>query len=183
VEELYARNLGHLFVSPLRPYELVVGCIVVSCARTLMGVLPAAALMPPLFGYSIFDLGLPLAAFYLLLAMFGWAFGMMIMGILIRWGLAAESFAWASMFVFLPLAGVYYPIAVLPTWLQPISWALPTAYVFEGMRAVVLEHRLRLDYMAAALVLDLVYLAAGIGVFMSMFRVARRRGLLLNTGQ
>lgn len=183
VEELYSRNLGHLFVSPLRPIELVMACLVTSGLRTLVGLVPVILLMPPLFGYSVLSIGLPLAAFYVLLSVFGWAFGMIIMAILIRWGLAAEGFAWASMFVFMPVAGVYYPISALPGWLQPVSWALPTAYVFEGMRAVVLEGRLRTDYLLAALGLDLIYLALGIGVFMAMFRVARRQGLLLSSGQ
>jgi ABC-2 type transport system permease protein len=183
VEELYARNLGHLFVSPLRPTELAAACVLVSALRTMAGVLPSALLMPVLFDYSVFSIGLPLAAFYLLLSMFGWAFGMVIMAILIRWGLAAEGFAWASMFVFMPIAGVYYPIDALPTWLQPVSWALPTAYVFEGMRAVVLEGTVRMDYMAGALALNLLYLAGGVVLFLRMFRVARTQGLLLNTGQ
>lgn len=183
VEELYSRNLGHLFVSPLQPTELVAACLVTSFLRTLIGVLPGVILMPWLFGYSILTMGPPLALFYLLLSVFGWAFGMLIISILLRWGLAAEGFAWASMFVFMPIAGVYYPIAALPTWLQPVSWGLPTAYVFEGMRALVLDGTLRTDYLAAALGLDLIFLAVGIGVFLVTFRVARRRGLLLNAGQ
>ena len=145
VEALYSRNLGHLFVSPLRPLELVAACLVASALRTLIGVVPGV--------------------------------------ILIRWGLAAEGFAWASMFVFMPIAGVYYPVSALPAWLQPVSWCLPTAYVFEGLRALVIDGQVRIDYLAAALGLDLLYLALGIGVFMAMFRVARRKGLLLNAGQ
>ena len=183
VEELYSRNLGHLFVSPLRPLELVTACLVASALRTLIGVVPGVILMPLLFGYSVLSIGPTLALFYLLLSVFGWSFGMLVMAILIRWGLAAEGFAWASMFVFMPIAGVYYPVSALPAWLQPVSWCLPTAYVFEGMRALVIDGQVRIDYLAAALGLDLLYLALGIGVFMAMFRVARRKGLLLNAGQ
>ena len=144
---------------------------------------PGVILMPLLFGYSVLSIGPTLALFYLLLSVFGWAFGMMVMAILIRWGLAAEGFAWASMFVFMPIAGVYYPVSALPAWLQPVCWCLPTAYVFEGLRALVIDGQVRIDYLAAALGLDLLYLALGIGVFMAMFRVARRKGLLLNAGQ
>jgi ABC-2 type transport system permease protein len=183
IEELYSRNLGHLFVSPLRPYELIAACTAVSFLRAAIGILPSALLMAPLFGYSIFAMGLPLAAFYLLLSMFGFAFGTGIIAILIRWGLSAESFAWAAMFMFMPVAGVYYPISALPPWLQPVSWTLPTAYVFEGMRALVLTGTIRFDYMAAALALDVTIFALAFGLFLWMFHVARVRGLLLNAGQ
>jgi len=183
IEELYSRNLGHLFVSPLRPWEAIAACMVVSFLRAVVGILPAALLMAPLFGYSIFSMGLPLAAFYILLSLFGFGFGTAIIGILIRWGLSAEGFAWASLFVFMPVAGVYYPISALPAWLQPVSWSLPTAYVFEGMRALVLTGIVRFDYMAMALGLDIVILVLGFALFMWMFHIARVRGLLLNAGQ
>jgi ABC-2 type transport system permease protein len=176
VEEFFSRNLGHLFISPLRPYELLVGCMVTSLVRTIVSVLPAALVLVPLFGYSIFGLGAPLIAFYLILSMFGWAFGMFIMAILIRWGLAAEAFA------IMPIAGVYYPVSALPVWLQPAAWCLPSAYVFEGMRAIVLEGVVRTDYLLIGLALDVFYLALGIAVFQLTFRVARKRGLLLNAG-
>jgi ABC-2 type transport system permease protein len=183
IEELYARNLGHLFVSPLRPFELIIACMVVSFLRAVVGIVPAALLMAPLFGYSVMSMGLPLAAFYILLSMFGFAFGTGIIAILVRWGLQAESFAWAAMFVFMPVAGVYYPISALPEWLQPVGWALPTAYVFEGMRTLVIDGVVRVDYMAAALAINVVIFAGAFALFLRMFHAARVRGLLMTGGQ
>jgi ABC-2 type transport system permease protein len=156
---------------------------VVSVLRAIVGILPAAAAMGPLFGFSVFSMGPPVVAYYVLLSFFGFAFGVGLMGILIRWGLSAEGFAWAALFVFMPVAGVYYPVASLPTWLQPVSWCLPTAYVFEGMRALVLTGVVRIDYLLKAAVLDLVMFGLAFGLFMVMFRIARTRGLLLSGGQ
>ncbi|MGH8720060.1 MAG: hypothetical protein ACREV0_14145, partial [Burkholderiales bacterium] len=51
-EEMYSRNLGQLFVSPLRPYELVISKLVISLLRTLVGVGAAALLAIPLYHYS-----------------------------------------------------------------------------------------------------------------------------------
>ncbi len=58
------------------------------------------------------------------------------------------------MFVLMPLTCVYYPVSVLPDWLQWIAWALPPTYVFEGMRALVLEQTFRADLMIAAFALN-----------------------------
>ena len=65
--------------------------------------------------------------------------------------MGAESLAWTLMFLLMPLTCVYYPVAVLPDWLQSVAWALPPTYVFEGMRALVIEHVFRADLMLAAL--------------------------------
>ena len=37
------------------------------------------------------------------------------------------------------VSGIYYPISVLPGWLQAISWVSPARYVLEGIRAGILE--------------------------------------------
>jgi ABC-2 type transport system permease protein len=183
LEEMWSRNFANLFVAPLRPFEYGVALMGLSIIRSLIGVIPSALLAIPLFHYSIFDIGLPLVVFYAVLMMTGWAVGLLMCAMLIRFGLAAESFAWASIFVLAPICGVYYPIATLPGWLQPVSWALPPTYVFEGMRAIMLDHSFRMDLLAWALLLNLVYIALALTAFLMAFQKARRRGQLLQTGE
>lgn len=183
LEELWSRNLANLFVAPLRPAEYAVALMGMSVIRSLISVLPSALLAIPLFHYSIFEMGLPLVAFYAVLMMTGWAAGLLICGMLVRFGLAAESFAWASVFLLAPICGVYYPVATLPGWLQGISWALPPTYVFEGMRSVVLNHVFRLDLLVEGIGLNVVYIAIGLAAFLAAFRKARERGQLLQSGE
>src|SRR3990167_2765383 len=161
MEEMLSRNLGHLFVSPLRPFELGCSLLVMSLIRTLIGVGGAALIAIPLFHYSIFDLGLPLLAFFINLIIMGWAIGLLVSGIVLRYGLGAESMAWIAIFAVQPISGVYYPVATLPEWLQWVAWALPSSHVFEGMRAVLIDHHFRTDLQINAVLLNLVYLAAG----------------------
>jgi ABC-2 type transport system permease protein len=182
-EEMYARNLGHLFISPLRPLEMVSALLSVSLLRTLISAGSAALLAIPLYHYSIFTLGLPLVAFFANLMIFGWAFGLVLCALLLRFGFGAEGLAWAGIFALTPLSGVYYPISTLPEWLQPAAWAIPPSYVFEGMRAVLLKGEFRSDLFFAALLLNGAYLALGAGLFLFTFRIARRRGLLLQVGE
>ena len=183
LEEMWSRNLANLFVSPLRPWEFAVALMSLSILRSLIGVVPAALLAIPLFGYSVFGLGLPLLAFWSLLLVFGWAIGLALCGLLLRFGLAAESYAWASVFLLAPFSGVYYPVATLPGWLQPLAWCLPTTYVFEGMRAAMVDGTFRWELMLGALALDLACIAAGFAIFLGAVASARRRGSLLSTGE
>ena len=115
-----------------------------SVLRALIGVGGACVFACLLFRYSIFSLGFPLIAFFTLLLVFGWAIGLAVSGMILRSGLGAEELAWAAIFLVAPVSGVYYPIAVLPAWLQAIAWALPSAHVFEGMRARAAARRVPL---------------------------------------
>ena len=118
LEEMWSRNLGHLFVSPIRSWELAAGIVVVALLRTLLGMVPVSLLAWLFFGYNIYSLGLPLLAFFFILQMFSWSIGLAMSGLVMRVGQSAESFAWAAVFILMPVSGVYYPDSVLPGGLQ-----------------------------------------------------------------
>ena len=183
LEEMWSRNLPNLFVTPLRPLEFVIALIAMSLIRTLIGVIPAALLAIAFYHYSVFDLGLPLIAFFFNLMMLGWSVGLVITAIILRHGLGAESLAWMAMFALAPLSGVFYPVSTLPGWLQAVSWALPSSYVFEGMRAILFEGVFHGGYMLWALGLNLLYLALAGAFFLHTFHIARREGLLMRLGE
>ncbi|WP_372522486.1 ABC transporter permease [Sulfuricaulis sp.] len=183
MEEMWSRNLGHLFVSPLRPFELGCALLTMSLIRTLIGVGGAALIAIPLFHYSIFSMGLPLLAFFINLIIMGWSIGLLVSGFVLRYGLGAESMAWIAIFAVQPVSGVYYPIETLPVWLQYVAAVLPSSHVFEGMRAVLFDHVFRVDLLLHAALLNVVYLAAGFASFLAFFKIARVRGQLLHVGE
>jgi ABC-2 type transport system permease protein len=183
LEEMWSRNLGHLFVSPIRSWEMATGIIVTALLRTLLGLVPVSLMAWAFFGYSIYSLGVPLLAFFAILQMFSWSIGLAMSGLVMRIGQSAESFAWAAVFILMPVSGVYYPIGILPHWLQVIAHGLPTSYVFEGMRAILAEKTVHWDLLAFAFVLAAVYLVVGFQIFQWFFRSSRRAGTLLAQGE
>jgi len=104
-------------------------------------------------------------------------------GLVMRVGQSAESFAWAAVFILMPVSGVYYPIGILPHWLQAIAHGLPTSYVFEGMRAIMAEKTVHWDLLDFAFGLSAVYLVVGFQIFQWFFRSSRRAGTLLGQGE
>ena len=183
LEELWSRNLGNLFVSPLRPAELIAALASISMMRTLIGMLPAALLAIPFFEVSVFEMGFPLLGFFLNLVLTGWAISQFVTGILIRYGLGAESLTWVLPFLIAPFSCIYYPLATLPDWMQSVAVFIPTTYVFEGMRALLINEVFRTDLMMKSFALNLVYLVVGVYIFFLSFQAARRHGLLLQTGE
>jgi ABC-2 type transport system permease protein len=104
-------------------------------------------------------------------------------GMIMRVGQSAESFAWAAVFILMPVSGVYYPVSVLPHWMQVISLGLPPAYIFEGMRAILTEKTVHWDNLGIAFALSAVYLVIGFQIFQWFFRLSRRAGTLLGQGE
>jgi ABC-2 type transport system permease protein len=182
-EEVYSRNLGHLLATPLRIGEYMTALMSVSLVRTVAGLFPATILAIWFFGFSVYSLGLVLIAFFFSLIAFGWSIGLFVAGLVMRYGLGAESLAWALIFALAPLCGVYYPTTILPSWVQAISAVLPASHIFNGMRAVLIDHVVRGDLLLAALSLNILWIAFGITGFLALHRAARDRGMLLQVGE
>jgi ABC-2 type transport system permease protein len=183
LEEMWSRNLANLMISPLRPSEFVMALMVMSIVRLAIGMVPVSLLAIGFFGFNLYGLGLALAAFFANLILTSWAVGIFVSGLVMRNGLGAESFAWTIMFLLMPLACVYYPVAVLPGWLQWVALALPPTYVFEGMRSLLIEHIFRADLMWQALALNALWFGAGVFGFMRLLEASRRHGSLLQSGE
>jgi ABC-2 type transport system permease protein len=183
LEEMWSRNLGHLFVSPLRPWEWVASLMAMSLIRTLVGVVPAALLAILLYHWNIFSLGLPLLAFFVNLIVTGWAVALVVLALILRYGMGAEGLAWAIVFAISPISAIYYPVSVLPGWLQGVALALPPAHVFEGMRGLLHGQDFDTGHFLAAVGLNVIWLGLGSAAFLWGFRTARNRGSLLQQGE
>ena len=183
LEEMWARNMGNLMMSPLRPVEFIAALMIMSLVRLAIGMVPVTLLAIGFFGFNLYSLGFALAAFFMNLILTSWAVGIFVSGIVLRNGMGAEGMAWTIMFLLLPLTCVYYPVSVLPGWLQAIAWLLPPTYVFEGMRALLIDHVFRADLMVWALALNVVYFIAAIIAFLALLKSAREVGSLMQTGE
>jgi ABC-2 type transport system permease protein len=157
--------------------------MVMSLIRLAIGVIPMTLLAMIFFDFNLYGFGLPLIIFFCNLIFTRWSLGIFVSGLVLRNGLGAESIVWTLMFGVMPLACVYYPVSVLPNWLQYVAWALPPTYVFEGMRALLTDHVFRTDLMIEALAINVVLLIASFAIFLALLRSARRHGSLIQTGE
>lgn len=183
LEEMWSRNIGNLMMSPLKPIEFLLALMIMSLIRLAIGVVPMTLLALYLFHFNIYSLGLPLIAFFCNLIFTSWSVGIFVSGLVLRNGLGAESIVWTLMFALMPLACIYYPVSVLPLWLQYVAWTLPPTYVFEGMRALLIEGTFRIDLMLDALLINCLLLVASFGAFLALLRSAKKNGSLLSGGE
>jgi len=136
-EDVWSRNFLNLFSTPLSIPEYVAGLVLSSIVTSSIGLAVMVALATAVFGLSFLSWGLLAIPFLLVLFLFGIALGVLGSAVVLRFGPAAEWFIWPIPALISPFAGVFYPLATLPTWMRAVARLLPPSYVFEGMRAVV----------------------------------------------
>ena len=183
LEEIWSRNFTNLFVAPLKISEIITALTATALIRTLIGIVPAILLASPFFGVSLFDLGPPLFLLLLSLYFFGITLGLLVTSGLLRYGPAFENIAWSSLFLLAPLGCIYYPLSILPEWLQVLAKFLPLVYIFEEVRSILLNNTVDYSNILTALKLNLVYFVSAISVFYLAFYGARKKGNLVNMGE
>ncbi len=182
LEDIWARNLLNIFVSPIRVSEFIAATYVVGFVKILITVAILAGLALWFYHWNLFAMGLPLVPLFANLLLMGWAVGMITTALILRWGQSAEALAWGIPFLIQPVAAVFYPLSVLPGWVQVIARGIPATYVFEGMRQVLRGEGFPTHHLACAFGLNVLYLI-GAGMFFNyMFGVAREKGLLAKLG-
>ena len=183
LEEIWSRNFTNLFIAPLKVSEIITALTATALIRTLIGIVPAILLASPFFGVSLLNLGPALILLLLSLYTFGITLGLLVVSGLLRYGPAFENVAWSSLFLLAPLGCIYYPLSILPDWLQIIAKGLPLVYIFEEVRSILLNSVVNYSNIMSALALNFIYFLLSVFVFYSAFKEARKKGTLINVGE
>ena len=183
LEEIWSRNFTNLFIAPIKISEIIAALTFTAIIRTLIGMVPAAIIAIPLFGVSIFKIGAPLIFLLVCLYLFGVTLGLIVTAGLIRFGPSFENIAWASLFFLAPLGCIYYPIDILPDWLQFLANGLPLVHIFEEMRNILINDTFKISSIFIAFIISLIYFVLGVIIFYIAYFGARKRGTLINMGE
>tara|TARA_Y100000992_G_C20986196_1_gene359715 strand:- start:33 stop:590 length:558 start_codon:yes stop_codon:yes gene_type:complete len=183
LEEIWSRNFTNLFIAPIKLSEMIASLTITAVFRSLIGLIPAALLAIPLFGVSVFKIGVPLLALLLSLYIFGVTLGLLVTSGLLRFGPSFENIAWASLFFLAPLGCIYYPVEILPLSLQIIAKGLPLVHVFEEMRNILLNGTVNYIEIFISILISIAYFIFGVIIFYVAYSGARIRGTLINMGE
>lgn len=179
LEELWSRNLVSLFASPLSVSEYVIGLIVVTLAKALIGLSMGALIAWLFYHYDIFPTLPILFPFILNLALFALTVGIAVTGLIFRYTTSFQAMAWSFAGILMPLSCVFYPLSSLPSFLRTIASLLPTTQSFEGMREVIERGVFSALHFRFGLELNMIYFVLALAFFRWMFESARSRGLLV----
>lgn len=177
-EDVWSRNFLNVFATPLTLGEYLGGLVLTSMATSAVGLAVMLVMATGLFDLQLGAYGLVLLPFLLVLLLFGVAIGILGVALVLRLGPAAEWFIWPIPALLAPFAGVFYPLATLPPWMQWVGRALPPAYVFEGLRGLVAGEPFAAGGLAVGGALAVLSVVLACWVFGRTFRFAVRTGLL-----
>ena len=176
LEETWSRNLLSLMVTPLTEAEWVAGLVLIGLVKLVLGVGLVFVMVAVLYAFNVTSLGLALLPIVVVLLLAGWAIGLFVTGIVLRFGSGAEAFVWGVLFVVMPLSGTFYPTSALPAVLRPLSVVLPTTHAFTAARAVVDGDGMPWRPLGIAGATTLLAVVAAVAFVRAMLGIFRRRG-------
>ena len=183
VEDIWTQNIVNLLISPLKIWEWLTATFLYGLMKVSLITVILTLIAYGLYHFNMVgSLGFYLIPLVFNLLLFGWALGIFTSSLVIRWGHAAEALIWGVPFLIQPISAIFYPVSILPGWLQVVSKALPSTYVFEGMREVAKSGGMPQSYFWTALLLNFVYFALASGFFNWMYLQARQAGRLGRLG-
>jgi ABC-2 type transport system permease protein len=175
-------TLEIMLLSPTRLSAILISSSLWSYALTTVRVMVYLLLGVVVFGVSLSQANFLTAVVVLVLSITSFS-GIGILSaavvLVIKKG---DPVAWLFGGVSSLLAGVYYPITVLPDWLEPISHFLPLTYALDSMRMAMLQgaslYDVRFDLLAL-LGFTLVLTPIAFFVFRKALKRAKIEGSLI----
>lgn len=177
LQEFWDQNLVNFFSSPLTINEWITAVLFLGLMKALLAAGFGAIVVFFLYQLNILAVGWMFLPFLISLIISGWIMGFLGSAFIVRYGQSVQTIAWTMGFIFAPFSAVYYPLHILPVWVQHISYFLPTVYIFEGMRSILFTHTLNVLFVAKSFALNIVYLFLSVVFFRFMFEKSRIKGL------
>ena len=139
--ERWEGTLEYTFMAPVRRWTQLLGSCLYAMGYGLVHT--AAMLVVLVIFYRQLDLGVTnvaTAAVFVLLGSFSFVgIGMMAAILPLLYVERGAQMTFVIQSCLLLVSGVYYPVAVLPEWMQALSKLSPATYVLDGVRAAMLD--------------------------------------------
>lgn len=180
--EVWSKSTKQIFITPAKYYHLIIGSWFVGVLRGLI----AFGLLVFL-SKIIFDFKLPPFAnnFVYLIGIFITALivGMLVNFFVILYGQRVDIIAWSFSVIAMLICGIYYPVSVLPRWLQVIAQFIPLTYFLEELRSGLGFQKNFNFGLEKAFILCLVYIVSLSLLISLALKHAKKTGLILKLSE
>lgn len=178
LDDMWDRNIINLYCSPLKPIEFLVSSLLIAVFRVILTSIVLTTIAYFFYSFNIFVLGIYFFLFFFVLVTFSYAIGIFATALIMKFGPGVEIFAWSIPAILSPISAVFYPLSILPPFMQFIARFFPTSYVFEGMRAVLVGGIYDWNLLLIAFSLDVLYLLLSFILFFKVLAIVRKNGLI-----
>lgn len=174
--DVWSRNLTNIFISPISIKEYLFFFAISGTIKGLVVLILTSIFSLVLFQLNIFSVGfLNIFIIFINLVIFGFSFGVIMLGLIFRFGTRVAAFAWGLINIFQPLMAVIYPVVILPQPFRSIAYLLAPTHVFEAMRKSLNGQNITVDILYA-IILNVIFLIGAVTFFRLMFSKSRETG-------
>lgn len=175
--EIWDKNLVNIFITPLKISEWILSLLLFGFLKMLVSLIFVSIVSFALYKFNVFMYGFFIIPIIISLLLTGWTIGFAISSVLIRYGERIQTIAWVGGMLLAPFSAIYYPLSILPVWVQKVASFVPSSYIFEGMREFIATGSISFEKFLISFSLNIIYLALSIWLFIFMFKKSRKLGL------
>lgn len=177
LEELWDRNLVNIFSTPLVIGEWATGAILLSLIKSIFATLLCALVCLIFYATNIFALGWLLLLGIVWMFVFGVTLGFFGASFVLYGGQRYQSAIWTMGWLCAPFCAVFYPLNVMPLWMQYVGLAFPPTYLFESIRSFLFTGHYSYGFLAIGFALNLLFFVGAFLLFVFAFEKSRNLGL------
>ena len=182
--DIWSKSMKHQFLAPVRIYHLALGSWLVGVVRGMIVFALMAWIGAWAFRFNFMGGGpVSLALFLLGCFLTALVVGLFVCSLVLLFGTRAETSAWATVNLLLVLAGIYYPVSVLPPAAAGVAAAIPLTYFLDAYRVFYGFPGTFAHPILAGLALSGVYVLASHWALAAAIRRTRQSGLLLKMSE
>jgi len=186
--ERWEGTIEHTFMAPISRFTHLIGSCWYAIVHGLLFTFVQLIVVASFFQLDLSHANYLTATFMLLIgsiSFVGFGIGAAVLPLLFTERGSQMSFIVRA--ILLLVSGVYYPISVLPGWMQPLASISPATYVLNGLRAGLIDGQVIWSgeiwsYTWPLIVTGLVSVPLGVYIFKIAERYAKRTGKLKRNG-
>jgi len=175
--EIWEGNLTNLFATPLTLLEIMIALMSLGLIQAIITFFYTLVIILLFYGYNIFLFIPSLLPFMILFILFGWTIGLLITSIIFIYGKTVDTLAWGALWFFAIIGGAFYPIKLYPWWLARFAYFFPHTYLFEGVRAMIMNQTSPVYYLSMGFILGIIYFKCSYMILVWAFNKSKKNGL------
>lgn len=177
--DVWDKNMINILATPLTFIEFIAGLVIIGIFKILVSFFAMWIIAAMFYNFNLSSLGWGLGAIWINILFFAITFGILNIALVLKFGNSIGPLTWILPFSLQPLSAAFYPISILPEFLQVVARAIPLSHAFEGMRIIIKTGNFDYTTFFYALGLNIIYFILVIFLFAFILKSVLKSGRLV----
>lgn len=180
-DDFISKNIQGILVAPISVGELLIGITAASLTKIAISLTVLGGVLALIYPSFFSSLGAHALLWVFQLELVGVAFSYVALSAVFLFGERVSFSGWIISTVLQIFSLVFYERSALPGLLYTVSYAAPSSYIFESIRAYQYGSPLVTNNQTTALALSVAYMMIGFGLVTISYNWARKIGTIIKS--